>query len=121
MSMGNVSRKLKRWKWPLGAAGAILVIIGLNTVKASPEFAAAQSASDTNNTRQHPTDMTQSQDGADQWMDRRGRQGQGMRGQQGGHFGGSRSDRGSIDSGGGSSGDVGSESGGGFRSSTRTS
>lgn len=128
--MGNVSKKLKRWKWPLGAAGAILVAIGLNTVKASPEFAAAQAASGNanNNTVQQSTDIGQSQDGADQWVERRGRHG--MRGgssDNGGGFGGGQGG-GFADNGGGFSGDQnggsidnGGGNSGGFRSSTRTS
>ncbi|MBD3917847.1 DUF4179 domain-containing protein [Paenibacillus sp. PR3] len=117
--MGNVGKKLKRWKWPLGAAGAILVAIGLNTVKASPEFAAAQAVGDNanNNNVQQSTDIGQSQDGADQWVERRGRHG--MRGQQGGGFNGGGMDGGfSGDRNGGS---VNEGGGGGFRSSTRTS
>jgi hypothetical protein len=118
MSMGNRSKRLKRWKWPLGAAGAILVVIGLNVVKASPEFAAAQAADnvDTNRVVQQ-TDNVQPQDGADQWMEQRGRHGmRGHRGEMGGDW--SFQDNGSSGSGGG---DIGSGSGGGFRSSTRTS
>ncbi|GMK41562.1 hypothetical protein PCCS19_46190 [Paenibacillus sp. CCS19] len=118
--MGNVSKKLKRWKWPLGAAGAILVAIGLNSVKASPEFAAAQAANDNNanSALQRTTEIGQSQDGADQWVERRGRHG--MRGggsfDNGGGFSGGQ-EGGSIDNGDGDNG----SGGGGFRSSTRTS
>jgi len=115
--MGNVSKKLKRWKWPLGAAGVILVAIGLNTVRASPEFAAALAVSDNanDNAVRQSTDIGDAQqDGAEQWVERRGRRG--MRGQQGGGMdGGFNSDRN------GGSVSEGSEGGGGFRSSTRTS
>ncbi|QKS43307.1 hypothetical protein HUB94_02210 (plasmid) [Paenibacillus cellulosilyticus] len=125
--MGNRSKKLKRWKWPLGAVSAILVVIGLNSVKASPEFAAAQAASDNdmNTTLQQSTDIGQSQDGADQWVERRGRHGsRGGSTDSGGGFSGG-SDGGSFDNGSSSQDDGSINNGGGnsggFRSSTRTS
>lgn len=112
-----MGRTFKRWKWPIGAASAIVVMVGLNAVKASPEFTAAQSVSSSTAMKQPEVQQGQS-DGADQWMDRRERHGH--RG--GESFGGDAGSSGGW-MGGGESGNSGNNSsdGGGFRSSTRTS
>ncbi|EFM09384.1 hypothetical protein PaecuDRAFT_3921 [Paenibacillus curdlanolyticus YK9] len=69
--MGKRLKRWKSWKWPIGAAGFIVVLLGVHAVKTSPEFAEAQAAESHSKAAMDDTVRASEQSGADAWMERR--------------------------------------------------
>ncbi|MWC30465.1 hypothetical protein [Paenibacillus sp. MMS18-CY102] len=69
--MGKRLKRWKSWKWPIGATGFIVLLLGVHAVKSSPEFAEAQGAESGSKAAVSNNLPTSRQQGADAWMEQR--------------------------------------------------
>ena len=69
--MGKRLKRWKSWKWPIGAAGFVVLLLGVHAIKSSPEFADAQSAETNAKAAIDGTQQSDQRSGADTWMEQR--------------------------------------------------